>query len=71
MKLKAESCLLIAGLLVCAGCTTPVVPARDATSSLIARPDFKSAATAAPGWVGAALAQITQYETDLARCQTK
>ena len=52
------------------GCVTPAPPPpRDATAALIARPDFKPAFQAAPHWVAAALQQITQYETDLARAE--
>lgn len=60
---KLLSLAIIAAL--CAGCTTP--PSRDATATLISRPDFPAAAKAAPDWVRAALREITALEAELQR----
>ena len=60
--------LLLLALSGCAVAPSPL-PARDATATLLARPDFKTAAHAAPAWVTAALQQITDYETQLARAE--
>lgn len=47
------------------GCSAP--PRRDATATLISRPDFPAAAKAAPDWVRAALREITALEAELQR----
>lgn len=56
---------LIVAVACCAGCAS--VPKRDATAALIARPDFRPAAAAAPEWVRAALREITALEAELQR----
>lgn len=64
MKLRRVVSLSLAAC-VLSGCAS--VPRRDATAGLIARPDFASAATAAPEWVRAALREVTALEAELQR----
>ena len=67
--MKARAIALTIALALCGGCTT--TPRRDATATLISRPDFPAAAKAAPGWVRAALSQITALEAELQARPTK
>jgi tryptophan-rich sensory protein len=64
---KLSNVLWIVGVVLLSGCASlPTAPRRDATAALIARPDFRTAATAAPEWVREALRTITSYESELA-----
>lgn len=64
MRAAARAWLIVA-VACCAGCAS--APKRDATEALIARPDFRPAAQAAPEWVRAALREITRLESELQR----
>lgn len=58
----ARSCLF-AGIVLLAGCQT--APRQDNTAILIARPDFATAAQAAPAFVSECLLVITRLESEL------
>lgn len=70
MRPGAAKLLWLAVVLAhCTACTT--TPRRDATATLISRPDFPAAAKAAPDWVRAALRTVTQLEADLQRAENR
>lgn len=58
-------CLALAGCVHTQTAPAPKAP-QDNTARLIARPDFKAAAKAAPEWVRDALHTITSLETQVA-----
>lgn len=69
MRTRLSAIGLVCSLLL-AGCAATITT-RDATSTLIGRPDFNAAATAAPAWTAAALQQITEYERQLAAAHVR